>query len=478
MEGLYHLDTNSQNASPFVTVNNTNESERVKKTTLQPLPHSQYTVRTQSSYFHDDESVFTAQDLDQHLVDDLASRVTMVGESLAGHIFPDTAFGFPINDQFVGNFYGSFLSPGGILDKQNIQDEKTTAVFLNRMISTIAHFLEATNQTSLKPLRYFTAIHSTKPVKGHPIQRKPDIILLRLIDGHYPRDGPFNWSDIQAFIEHTKEKKPPTRLGKTVTVKSYLTFCCQPERDYVVCLCITGEGFHIVITDHAGQVETDVIPLDRNVSFMIFFRMVMGLAFLPDTFLGIDATITRYEVGKHSNVTFAETYEPYHYATVKPSIMLFAHSPGLSADSSVISSTPVLPDSDNNFTTILIGTNVYKVVRLIFRSQTLIGRSTKAFLVELSDGRRGVLKDSWITTDRAPEADFLQGLDIPYGPELVDHCVLRNTDFIRKYPIRPSHIDECREKRRTLTYPAGVHISDFSSLWELMVALFDTVLCR
>lgn len=116
MEGLYHLDTNSQNTSPFVTVNNTNESKRVKKTTLQPLPHSQYTVQTQSSYFHDDESVFTAQDLDQHLVDDLANRVTMVGESLAGHIFPDTAFSFPINNQFVGNFYGSFLSPGGILD--------------------------------------------------------------------------------------------------------------------------------------------------------------------------------------------------------------------------------------------------------------------------------------------------------------------------------------------------------------------------
>jgi hypothetical protein len=37
-------------------------------------------------------------------------------------------------------------------------------------------------------------------------------------------------------------------------------------------------------------------------------------------------------------------------------------------------------------------------------------------------------------------------------------------------------IRERREKRRVVTYPAGVHISDFSSLWELLVAFLDVVI--
>jgi len=439
--------------------------------------HDRYQIRTQSSYFHDDDSAFSAHQLNQHLAHDLRDRVTQVGENLAGLIFPDVAFGFPINDQFVGNFYGSFISPGGILNPVNFNDDSSTAVFLNRMISTIAGYLDATKQVSLKPLRYFTAVHSAKPLEGHAFRRKPDNILIRLVDG-YLQDGPFGWSDTQALVEHTREKKPPIRMTETVSVKSYLTFCCQPERDYVVCLCITGEGFHIVTTDHVGQVETDVIPFDRNVSTLIFFRMVMGLAFLPDTYLGADTSITRGKVGKRSNVTLAETYKPFPYDNPNPSIMLFALPPGLSANDPLsVTSTLASPDNDCEITQISIGTKVYKVIGLLFRSQALIGRATRAFLVQFPDGRQGVLKDSWITVEREPEADFLQGLDIPYGPDLVDHCILGKTDLFRKYPINPSPVNECREKRRIVTYPAGVHISDFSSLLELMFAFFDIVLC-
>jgi hypothetical protein len=454
------------------------------------LPY-QYEIRTQSSYLHDDGSVFEAHEINQLLEKDLTNRITQVGENLAGLMFPDVAFGFPINDQFVAEFHGTFISPGGILDQHNFNDDDSTAVFLNRMISTIAHFLDATNQISLKPLRYFTSINSTKALQGHAIKRKPDNILLHLVNG-YLQEGPFHWRDPQALVEHTREKKAPKRLAETVSVKSYLTFCCQPERDFVICLCITGEGFHIVMTDHVGQVETDVIPFSRNVSTMVFFRMVMGFAFLPDSFLGFDTTMTRHQSLKHSNEVFAEKYKPFPYGNDKPSILLFASSPGLSShhSSSVtstpllpsvsspsVSSTPVSPDSDKEISTISVGTNVYKVIRLLFRSQTLIGRATRAFLVQFPDGRYGVLKDSWITVERGLEAAFLQGLSIPYGPDLVDQCSLRKTDIFRKYPISPSLNNECREKRRIVTYPAGVHISDFSSLLELMFAFFDVVLC-
>jgi hypothetical protein len=431
-------NTNESNISPY-----TISGDVERRMTNTPNLSSQFAIRTQSGYLHDDGSVFDAQRVNELLANDLTNRITRVGESIAGILFPDVAFGFPINDQFVGNFYGSFLSSGGILNSENFYDDKSTAVFLNRMISTIAHFLDATGQVSIKPLRYFTAIHSTKPLQGHSLKRKPDNLLVRLVDG-YLRDGPFQWSDALSLVEHTREKKPPKRLAETVSVKSYLTFCCQPERDYVICLCITGEGFHIVMTDHVGMVDTDVIPFHRNFSSMIFIRMVMGLAFLPDTFLGIDTTITRHKDGKRSNITFAEEYKPFDYPNDNPSIVLLSCSPGLSAhDSLAVTSTPVSPDSNNQFSTILVGANVYRVIRLLFRSQTLIGRATRAFLVQFPDGRLGVLKDSWITIERGSEAAFLQGLDIPYGPDIVDHCNLRMTDIFRKSSISPSLSKEC-----------------------------------
>ena len=96
--------------------------------------------------------------------------------------------------------------------------------------------------------------------------------------------------------------------------------------------------------------------------------------------------------------------------------------------------------------------------------------------MDLPDGRLGIIKDSWITTDRPVEANFLDGLDIPFGPQLINHCVLGNTCTFRDNPIRPPAICERREKRRVVTYPAGVHISDFSSLWELMAAMLDVVI--
>jgi hypothetical protein len=90
--------------------------------------------------------------------------------------------------------------------------------------------------------------------------------------------------------------------------------------------------------------------------------------------------------------------------------------------------------------------------------------------VQLPDNRYGVLKDSWITVDRPQEAAFLQGL------QLVDHCVLRDTNTFRKHPIKQPLTHELCEKRRTVTYPAGVHISDFTSLLELLVAFLDIVI--
>jgi hypothetical protein len=233
------------------------------------------------------------------------------------------------------------------------------------------------------------------------------------------------------------------------------------------------------MTDHAGQVETDLIPFSRT---LVYLRILMGLAFLPDNFLGIDTTITRNETGKPSSIAFSTEYQPYLNNRIQapnPSIVLLAPLPGSSNSpvptTSIRTSIPASPPA-GGISNITIDTTVYKVVRILFTSQTLIGRATRVFLVQKPDNEYAVLKDSWIQVDRPQEATFVEGLHIPFGPTLVDHCILRDTGTFRKYAAKPRSDIELREKRRVVMYPAGVHISDFTSLWELLVVFLDIVI--
>ena len=201
--------------------------------------------------------------------------------------------------------------------------------------------------------------------------------------------------------------------------------------------------------------------------------MVMGLAFLPDNFVGVDTTITRNELGIASRDTFQAIYKPHTLHPCHPITLLRNQLP--LAKPLAISTTPVVEGFDKHLSTVTVGDTVYPVVSIVFLAKSFIGRATRALLVQLPDGKRGVLKDSWIPISRIAESKFLEGLAIPFGPEIIDHCILRNTGTFRSHAMTSSALDECREKRRIVIYPAGVHIADFSCLWELMAAFLDVV---
>jgi hypothetical protein len=462
-----------------VTQSSNNESSRnnlgLSDLTESKQLNSNYEIRTQSTRFFDDMDSYNIGEINKLLRGDLIGRTLEVTDRVAEALFPDEAFGFPINSSFISNFQGSFLNASGYLDPKNLRTDKTTSAFFNGMISTIAKFLRSTKQHPLEyiqPLRYFVSSHSTKPVDGSSMKRMPDLMLVRLING-CTRDGPMTWIDPQALAEHTTEQKPPIRMVESTIAKDYLSFCAQSERDFMINLLITGEGFHIVIADRTGLLETDVIPFDRATSVSILIRMVMGLAFLPDQFLGIDTTITRLEIGSSSGKKFEDTFPPLSYAIPQP------HIPLLSPSSSPLSKTrplEVAKSADQPSVTISIGDAVYTVTKAIFESKSFIGRATKIYLVQTGSGLILVLKDSWMSIRRPHEATYLEGLSFPFCPTLINRSSHGNTQVFRCLAVKPSLVKEIREKRRSVTRPAGVHISDFSSLWELMVAFLDITL--
>lgn len=258
-------------------------------------------------------------------------------------------------------------------------------------------------------------------------------------------------------------------MGDTIIDKNYLMFCAQPERDFIINLCFVKKGFFVIVSDHVGQIESDHLAFDRPSDVLILLRMVMGIAFLLDKWLGIDDTVIPRVCKKPSSDKFEKLYPEFKSTFVEPNIS-FLHPLQLDFGKLFAITTE---KGECEFDTISIDGRTYKVVSLLFQSYALIGRVTKVFLVKFPDGREGVLKDSFVTFDRSTEASILKDLTIPFGPELVDHCVFEDTSFFRKSLKTPPQNREVRQKRRTVMFPAGVHISEFTSLWELMVTFLD-----
>jgi hypothetical protein len=440
--------------------------------------NSQYVYRTQSGFFGTDADRYEAGHINRLLSSDVHRRVTYVGENISSHLFPDKAFGFMLNVEFQEAFIDTFLAQNSTFDMSNFTNgEAKCANFLNQMISTMASFIQATGEPSLKdfrPRRYFVPCQDT-PVKGSAVLRKPDLLLVRLIDG-CTRGKSMTWIDVQALAETTRENSPPMRMKETMFTKNYLTFCNQPERDFLINLCFTGSGFFISVMDHSGTMETNPISFQMQHNALIFLRMVLGLAFLPDEYLGVDTTMICRETGVSSGKKFVTEFPPLRTDFPNASVIVFSTSPNVTPTSLPTADASAAGRNDPRIISISVGGTGYRVISVLFEAKTLIGRATKVFLVELPDGRIGVLKDSWITVSMRSEAALLGGFHLPFCPELIEHCVLRNTSSLRYSPHKMAEIIEPREKHRVVVYPAGVHIADFSCLWELMAAFMDVVI--
>ena len=158
--------------------------------------------------------------------------------------------------------------------------------------------------------------------------------------------------------------------------------------------------------------------------------MVMGLALLPESLIGLDMTITRKKAATSSKWEFTTEHEHFCYQShiSDPSIMIITPPSGFPVDtlfnvtstptSTIVSSgsigttsasgssgsigaTSTSVSPGQGVSTIPVGpeVQVYKVVCILFKSLSLIGCMTTVFLVQLWENKYGVLKDSWITMD-------------------------------------------------------------------------------
>ena len=114
------------------------------------------------------------------------------------------AFGFPIIDQFFGNFRGSLISASCIDEEQ--------------------HCIQIPQHDGLKHCRVPSP--SRLPLTLSATSR----LETRELHGCSQAQG-LCWEDVQVVI----------RMVETFSI---MTFCTQLERGFI---CITDEGFHIIL---------------------------------------------------------------------------------------------------------------------------------------------------------------------------------------------------------------------------------------
>jgi hypothetical protein len=340
----------------------------------------------------------------------------------AGGVFPNSKLPFEPTITFLEKLSlydthsGSWKFP-----KESMQSEEKLADFLNNICENI-HSL-----TGHAPIRRWNSNFCNTVLEGSPISRKPDIVLVDT-----EKHTPITWPSIRAIAEVTTQEYEPKRISNTVTDKSYIILTTQPDRVFVPVLSFWGNlSVRLTVTDRQGQLRSQVLKLGvawRVSDSIKFVRLLIGLCFTAKPVVGYDPTM--------------------------------------------------LTDDWDRVVSIICDDKKFKVINVIFESQSLVGRATRVWEVEF-EGKRYILKDAWVEVSRpVPEYRLLAELQGIKGvPQLFCGADVRHNNTTISTGLLRDGLwgdpNRVRIRRRTVTSSVGAHIASFCSKRELISVLRD-----
>ena len=343
--------------------------------------------------------------LHSNLHKDLASNIIETSVCFIDILFPNNRLPFPLDNDFFQKMAKPISADHGshnpIWDDHEKQlslpanyTEKAMEDWFNLIAASMEH---ATHRTSH---RVWSHRNCNVPPAGSSIKRKPDLML---IDKSYHRrlcrepSTPSDWRFIQAICETTKttKQKCKERMTNAINAKSYVMIF-QPNRRFVIALSYTG-GSHlsVVVTDHAGQVRLEYLPLQNTgkIHARLFFKVMAFLMFGEDSNIGLD-----------------------------PNVRL---------------------DSDTGKArAISMAGRTFAVKSIIHCMDSLVGRATKVWEVRLDD-EDYILKDSWVQTRHEKSEASL--LELMSGHDALKHTVPR---LICSEDVRINEEKDCTENYR------------------------------
>ena len=296
--------------------------------------------------------------------------------------------------------------------------EQQLATFLNKICDAIA---TASGQRALKE---WDAKYSNTILRGSSIRRKPDVVLL-------DRDftGIPMWQQVHAVAELTTSASEHHRIIRTVTDKTYIMLGAQPNRVFVPVISAWGASkFRLTVTDCQGQLRTKTFNIAggvRRADLRTLIHILTSLCFGRNKAVGYDETMIMGQGGVD---------------------------------------------------VILCAGKEFKIIDLIYATQSLIGRATRVWIVEHNE-RKYILKDAWTEQCRpVSEAEHLTKLAGMAGiPKLFCAEDIPGLSTGNLRCSLNSDKNKHRIRRRIVTSSCGSHIATFRSKRELLLALKDIV---
>lgn len=300
--------------------------------------------------------------------------------------------------------------------------EDAIARWLNDVTMNLA------KHTKQGALRKWDSCMKNMVAAGSNIKRKPDIVVVGKSFRANKGAGKPDWREFHAYTEVTSQPIS-TKLEETTWQKSFVMFEAQPTRRFIPSLAFNRDHAFFYVCDRAGVVYSKTLKLVNNKCKNELLRLIAGFAFGPEHLLGYDPTMKR---------------------------------------------------SGNKITTITVKEEEYTVDKRLFTSVTMRGRATQCWTVCSKDGKRYILKDSWIDirrqlneiailkeiSDVANVPTLIEGWDVQLPDGTMDTTNLR----------RPNgQSGEERIHRRLLIMEVGEPLGTFRSKKELIGAFIDVV---
>jgi len=138
--------------------------------------------------------------------------------------------------------------------------------------------------------RVWSAAYHNMPLCKSALNHKPDIALLDIA-----QQGMVTWHSIHAVAEVTSKSYDSKTTQATVRDKSYVILVTQANHVFVLVLSFWGQcKFWFTVTDHKGQLHSHVINLGGHrppANSLAFLRALVALCFVEKQHVGYDLTM-------------------------------------------------------------------------------------------------------------------------------------------------------------------------------------------
>ena len=233
-------------------------------------------------------------------------------------------------------------------------NEDLLSAFINRIAKAVEEVFTNMKIKSTVKKRTSSSIFASTPLKTDAnIVRKPDVVGLRpaVLKFALQNSPPaLDWRYVYWVMEH----KLTEYIGadfKVIAVevlnKAFAILISSDDRRFAIVPSITGSIVRVSYFDHGGAIHSTEFNMNQEPK--LFLHLIVGLMFAPETYLGIDPTLT--------------------YLNPQTRILMLRGEK-------------------------------YSVKKTIYRAPMLNGRATKILQCTYK-GRVVVVKDAWIYTHRS-----------------------------------------------------------------------------